>query len=152
MGVVVRQHLGTQRLRKAGLEPSAAQPESSALERTFLRTSPKHGCHTMIGHISFMNKLEALRREHRTALGATATDQLVGYGLVAFSLILFAYYTVWIIILPFIEVDHLIHKYFLPREYSVIIPVVAGLVLLLFIGTFIATITWKNRKTAKKSA
>ncbi|XP_077778898.1 dolichol phosphate-mannose biosynthesis regulatory protein isoform X2 [Podarcis muralis] len=132
----------------------------------------------MIGHISFMNKLAALRREHRTALGwggvggvgpcyttrvdshgqlwndalATATDQLVGYGLVAFSLILFAYYTVWIIILPFIEVDHLIHKYFLPREYSVIIPVVAGLVLLLFIGTFIATITWKNRKTAKKSA
>ncbi|XP_060126471.1 dolichol phosphate-mannose biosynthesis regulatory protein isoform X2 [Zootoca vivipara] len=53
---------------------------------------------------------------------------------------------------PFIEVDHLIHKYFLPREYSVIIPVVAGLVLLLFIGTFIATITWKNRKTGKKSA
>ncbi|KAJ6653313.1 hypothetical protein lerEdw1_009342 [Lerista edwardsae] len=65
---------------------------------------------------------------------ATATDQLVGYGLVAFSLVLFVYYTVWIIILPFIESDHLIHKYFLPREYSVIIPVVAGLLLLLFVG------------------
>ncbi|XP_061459835.1 dolichol phosphate-mannose biosynthesis regulatory protein [Rhineura floridana] len=83
---------------------------------------------------------------------ATATDQLVGYGLVAFSLVLFAYYTTWIIILPFIESDHLIHKYFLPREYSVIIPVVAGLLLLLFVGTFIATITWKNRKSGKKSA
>ncbi|XP_042334176.1 dolichol phosphate-mannose biosynthesis regulatory protein [Sceloporus undulatus] len=83
---------------------------------------------------------------------ATATDQLVGYGLVAFSLLLFAYYTIWIIILPFIESEHLIHTFFLPREYSVIIPVVAGLLLLLFVGTFIAVISWKNRKAAKKSA
>ncbi|XP_060106616.1 dolichol phosphate-mannose biosynthesis regulatory protein [Heteronotia binoei] len=83
---------------------------------------------------------------------ATATDQVVGYGLVAFSLLLFAYYTIWIIILPFIESDHIIHKYFLPREYSVIIPVVAGLLLLLFIGVFIAIVAWKNRKPTKKSA
>ncbi|XP_054853901.1 dolichol phosphate-mannose biosynthesis regulatory protein [Eublepharis macularius] len=83
---------------------------------------------------------------------ATATDQLVGYGLVGFSLVLFAYYTIWIIILPFIESDHVIHKYFLPREYSVIIPVVAGLLLLLFVGAFIAIVAWKNRKPTKKSA
>ncbi|XP_032088320.1 dolichol phosphate-mannose biosynthesis regulatory protein [Thamnophis elegans] len=83
---------------------------------------------------------------------ATVSDQLVGYGLVAFSLVLFAYYTIWIIVLPFIESDHLVHKYFLPREYSVIIPVVAGLVLLLFIGTFISIVMWKNRKLEKKTA
>uniref|UniRef100_A0A8C6YKJ5 Dolichol phosphate-mannose biosynthesis regulatory protein n=2 Tax=Elapinae TaxID=42168 RepID=A0A8C6YKJ5_NAJNA len=83
---------------------------------------------------------------------ATVSDQFVGYGLVTFSLVLFAYYTVWIIILPFIESDHLVHKYFLPREYSVIIPVVAGLVLLLFIGTFITIVMWKNQKSDKKSA
>lgn len=35
---------------------------------------------------------------------------------------------------PFIDSNHGIHKYFLPREYSVTIPVVAGLLLLLFIG------------------
>ncbi|XP_058015346.1 dolichol phosphate-mannose biosynthesis regulatory protein [Ahaetulla prasina] len=83
---------------------------------------------------------------------ATVSDQFVGYGLVTFSLVLFAYYTVWIIVLPFIESDHLIHKYFLPREYSVIIPVVAGLLLLLFIGTFITIVMWKNQKSGKKSA
>ncbi|XP_019396216.1 PREDICTED: dolichol phosphate-mannose biosynthesis regulatory protein [Crocodylus porosus] len=81
---------------------------------------------------------------------ATATDQLVGFGLVAFSLAFFAYYTVWIVALPFIDSNHGIHKYFLPREYSVTIPVVAGLLLLLFIGTFIAIVMWKNRKPAKK--
>ncbi|XP_048369531.1 dolichol phosphate-mannose biosynthesis regulatory protein isoform X1 [Sphaerodactylus townsendi] len=83
---------------------------------------------------------------------ATATDQMVGYGLVAFSLAVFTYYTTWIIILPFIESDHIIHKYFLPREYSVIIPVVAGLLLLLFVGVFIAIVVWKNKKPSKKSA
>uniref|UniRef100_A0A8D0HRN1 Dolichol phosphate-mannose biosynthesis regulatory protein n=1 Tax=Sphenodon punctatus TaxID=8508 RepID=A0A8D0HRN1_SPHPU len=82
---------------------------------------------------------------------ATATDQLVGYGLVAFSLVLFVYYTIWIIILPFIDGDHVIHQYFLPREYSVIIPVVAGLLLVLFVGVFITIVMWKNRKPAKKS-
>uniref|UniRef100_A0A8C4YJW8 Dolichol phosphate-mannose biosynthesis regulatory protein n=1 Tax=Gopherus evgoodei TaxID=1825980 RepID=A0A8C4YJW8_9SAUR len=65
---------------------------------------------------------------------ATAMDQLVGFGLVAFSLLLFVYYTIWIIILPFIDSDHGIHKFFLPREYSVTIPVIAGLLLVLFVG------------------
>ncbi|KAM9257027.1 dolichol phosphate-mannose biosynthesis regulatory protein [Cariama cristata] len=82
---------------------------------------------------------------------ATATDQVVGFGLVAFSLVLFIYYTLWIIILPFIDNDHGIHRYFLPREYAVIIPVVAGLLLLLFIGIFIMVVMWKSRKPTKKS-
>ncbi|XP_072738820.1 dolichol phosphate-mannose biosynthesis regulatory protein [Ciconia boyciana] len=82
---------------------------------------------------------------------ATATDQVVGFSLVAFSLVLFVYYTLWIIILPFIDSDHVIHQYFLPREYAVIIPVVAGLLLLLFIGVFIMVVMWKSRKPAKKS-
>ncbi|NXT26807.1 DPM2 protein, partial [Syrrhaptes paradoxus] len=52
---------------------------------------------------------------------------------------------------PFIDSDHGIHQYFLPREYAVIIPVVAGLLLLLFIGVFIMVVVWKSRKPAKKS-
>ncbi|XP_010719132.1 dolichol phosphate-mannose biosynthesis regulatory protein [Meleagris gallopavo] len=82
---------------------------------------------------------------------ATATDRAVGFGLVAFSLILFVYYTLWIIVLPFIDSDHSIHRYFLPREYAVIIPMVAGLLLLLFIGVFIMVVMWKSRKPASKS-
>ncbi|XP_050782910.1 dolichol phosphate-mannose biosynthesis regulatory protein isoform X4 [Gopherus flavomarginatus] len=78
-------------------------------------------------------------------------DQLVGFGLVVFSLLLFVYYTIWIIILPFIDSDHEIHKFFLPREYSVTIPVIVGLLLVLFVGVFIVIVMWKNRKPAKKS-
>ncbi|NXR01188.1 DPM2 protein, partial [Sagittarius serpentarius] len=53
---------------------------------------------------------------------------------------------------PFIDSDHGIHRYFLPREYAVIIPMVAGLLLLLFIGecVFIMVVMWKSRKPAKK--
>ncbi|NXK89062.1 DPM2 protein, partial [Formicarius rufipectus] len=51
---------------------------------------------------------------------------------------------------PFIDSDHGIHQYFLPREYAVIIPLVAGLLLLLFIGVFIVIVMWKSRKPAKK--
>ncbi|XP_038601190.1 dolichol phosphate-mannose biosynthesis regulatory protein [Tachyglossus aculeatus] len=82
---------------------------------------------------------------------ATGTDQLVGLGLVAFSLVVFTYYTIWIIILPFIDSDHVIHKYFLPREYAVTIPLVVGLILLLFVGIFITCVMLKSRKPTKKS-
>uniref|UniRef100_A0A8C6QJL2 Dolichol phosphate-mannose biosynthesis regulatory protein n=1 Tax=Nannospalax galili TaxID=1026970 RepID=A0A8C6QJL2_NANGA len=65
---------------------------------------------------------------------ATGTDQAVGFGLVAVSLIIFTYYTVWVILLPFIDSQHVIHKYFLPRAYAVLIPLASGLLLLLFVG------------------
>ncbi|KAM9642571.1 dolichol phosphate-mannose biosynthesis regulatory protein isoform 1-T1 [Trichechus inunguis] len=65
---------------------------------------------------------------------ATGTDQVVGLGLVAVSLLIFTYYTVWVILLPFIDSQHVIHKYFLPRAYAVAIPLAVGLLLLLFVG------------------
>ncbi|CAM4568287.1 unnamed protein product, partial [Eretmochelys imbricata] len=81
---------------------------------------------------------------------ATAMDQLVGFGLVAFSLLLFVYYTIWIIILPFIDSDHGIHKFFLPREYSVTIPVIAGLLLVLFVAGFCNDCDVEEQKTCKE--
>ncbi|KAM9207528.1 dolichol phosphate-mannose biosynthesis regulatory protein [Dugong dugon] len=82
---------------------------------------------------------------------ATGTDQVVGLGLVAVSLIIFTYYTVWVILLPFIDSQHVIHKYFLPRAYAVAIPLAVGLLLLLFVGVFITCVMLKNQKVAKKA-
>ncbi|KAK2507393.1 hypothetical protein MC885_006281, partial [Smutsia gigantea] len=81
---------------------------------------------------------------------ATGTDQVVGLGLVAVSLIIFTYYTVWVILLPFIDSQHVIHKYFLPRAYAVAIPLAAGLLLLLFVGLFITYVMLRNQKVTKK--
>ncbi|XP_015095727.2 dolichol phosphate-mannose biosynthesis regulatory protein [Vicugna pacos] len=82
---------------------------------------------------------------------ATGTDQVVGLGLVAVSLIIFTYYTAWVILLPFIDSQHVIHKYFLPRAYAVAIPLAAGLLLLLFVGLFITYVMLKNQKVTKKA-
>lgn len=75
---------------------------------------------------------------------------MVGLGLVAVSLIIFTYYTAWVVLLPFIDSQHVIHKYFLPRAYAVVIPLVAGLLLLLSVGVFITYVMLKNRKVTKK--
>ncbi|XP_076019637.1 dolichol phosphate-mannose biosynthesis regulatory protein [Genypterus blacodes] len=80
---------------------------------------------------------------------ASGVDQTVGMGLVVFSLLLFTYYSVWVIVLPFVDSDHILHQYFLPREYSVILPGVAAVVLLLCIGAFTAVILSKSRKPKK---
>ncbi|KAM4719392.1 dolichol phosphate-mannose biosynthesis regulatory protein [Anableps anableps] len=80
---------------------------------------------------------------------ATGADQAVGMSLVLFSLLLFTYYTVWVIVLPFVDSDHVLHRYFLPREYSVILPGIAAVVLLLCIGTVTAVVLWKNRRPKK---
>ncbi|KAM5259091.1 dolichol phosphate-mannose biosynthesis regulatory protein isoform 2-T3 [Hipposideros larvatus] len=78
---------------------------------------------------------------------ATGTDQVVGLGLVAVSLIIFTYYTTWVILLPFIDSQHVIHKYFLPRAYAVAIPLAAGLLLLLFVAPAQAVaLSWCSRK------
>nr|AFM90771.1 dolichol phosphate-mannose biosynthesis regulatory protein [Callorhinchus milii] len=78
-------------------------------------------------------------------------NQLVGMGLVGFSLLIFTYYTLWVIVLPFVDSTHVLHSYFLPRKYAVILPAVAGLVLVLCVGTFIVVVMWKNKKPAKKT-
>ncbi|XP_043921259.1 dolichol phosphate-mannose biosynthesis regulatory protein [Protopterus annectens] len=57
---------------------------------------------------------------------SAGVDQLVGVGLVGFSLCLFVYYTIWVIVLPFVDEEHVIHSYFLPRQFAVLIPAVAG--------------------------
>ncbi|XP_069025157.1 dolichol phosphate-mannose biosynthesis regulatory protein [Embiotoca jacksoni] len=80
---------------------------------------------------------------------ATGVDQAVGMSLVVFSLLLFTYYSVWVIVLPFVEGNHALHKYFLPREYSVILPGIAAVILLLCIGAFTAVVLWKNSRPKK---
>ncbi|KAL4609323.1 dolichol phosphate-mannose biosynthesis regulatory protein [Arapaima gigas] len=80
---------------------------------------------------------------------ATGADQVAGMSLVAFSLLLFSYYTVWVIVLPFVDSDHMVHSFFLPREYSVILPGVAALVFILCVGLFVGIVTWKNHKPKK---
>ncbi|KXJ18706.1 dolichol phosphate-mannose biosynthesis regulatory protein [Exaiptasia diaphana] len=82
---------------------------------------------------------------------ATGLDRVAGLGMSLLGVLIFVYYTLWVIFLPFLEPGHVLHKAFLPRAYAVIIPIAAGVVLLGLIGVFIAVVLLKSKKSEKKS-
>ncbi|GAV79856.1 DPM2 domain-containing protein, partial [Cephalotus follicularis] len=73
-------------------------------------------------------------------------DRAVGFLLSFISVSIFTYYTFWVIILPFVDTDHFIHKYFLPQEYAILIPVSAGVVLLCSLCMFVGFVMLKSKK------
>ncbi|XP_057477944.1 dolichol-phosphate mannose synthase subunit 2-like [Actinidia eriantha] len=75
-------------------------------------------------------------------------DRAVGFLLSFISISIFIYYTFWVIILPFVDSDHFIHKYILPQEYAILIPVFAGVTLLCFLSVFIGLVMLKSKKKA----
>ncbi|XP_033643304.1 dolichol phosphate-mannose biosynthesis regulatory protein-like [Asterias rubens] len=78
---------------------------------------------------------------------ATSLDQTLGMGLVTLAGVIFTYYTVWVILMPFADNDNMIQQFFLPRIYAIIIPFIAGLALLTFLGVFITIVMVKKKKT-----
>ncbi|KAH6778767.1 dolichol phosphate-mannose biosynthesis regulatory protein-like protein [Perilla frutescens var. hirtella] len=73
-------------------------------------------------------------------------DRAVGLLLSVISLSIFTYYTLWVIILPFVDSDHFVHKYFLSQEYAILIPVYAGVALICFLSVFIGYVMLKSKK------
>ncbi|KAK9159087.1 hypothetical protein Scep_005661 [Stephania cephalantha] len=73
-------------------------------------------------------------------------DRAVGFILSVISISIFTYYTFWVIILPFVDTDHFIHKYFLPREFAILIPIFAGVTLLSLLCIFIGIVMLKSKK------
>ncbi|KAL5710231.1 Dolichol-phosphate mannose synthase subunit 2 [Ranunculus cassubicifolius] len=73
-------------------------------------------------------------------------DKAVGFILSVISLSIFTYYTFWVIILPFVNSDHFIHKYFLSQEYAILIPIFAGVLLVCLLSIFIGCVMLKSKK------
>ena len=55
-------------------------------------------------------------------------DRLLGAALIVVATVLFAYYTVWTLVLPFVEADQPLHRFFPDRYYAVAVPAYAGVV------------------------
>ncbi|KAH9498987.1 Dolichol phosphate-mannose biosynthesis regulatory protein [Bulinus truncatus] len=76
-------------------------------------------------------------------------DQVTGWSLVSLSGFIFVYYSVWVIILPFVDQDQPIHKFFLPRIYALAGPLIAGVIALTLIGLFVLYMTVSPKKVKK---
>ncbi|XP_060179783.1 dolichol-phosphate mannose synthase subunit 2-like isoform X1 [Lycium barbarum] len=92
-------------------------------------------------------------RNHRCFDGDTSrrgsmelVDRAVGLLLTLTSLSIFTYYTFWVIILPLVDSDHFMHKYFLPQEYAILIPVYAAVALICLLSVFIGYVMLKSKK------
>ncbi|KAL0731768.1 hypothetical protein Bca4012_027862 [Brassica carinata] len=46
----------------------------------------------------------------------------------------------------FVDSDHFIHKYFLPQDYAILVPVFAGVTLLSLLSVFIGMVMLKSKK------
>ncbi|CAH0481697.1 unnamed protein product [Peronospora belbahrii] len=75
-----------------------------------------------------------------------ASDQTVGSLLLVVSVIVYVYYSTWVLLSPFIDDDHIIQHFFLPYHYAISIPAV--LVVLVFSGaaTFIGMVMIKSQQ------
>ncbi|XP_049362557.1 dolichol-phosphate mannose synthase subunit 2-like [Solanum verrucosum] len=62
------------------------------------------------------------------------------------SLSIFTYYTFWVIILPLVDNDHFVHKYFLPQEYTILISVYAAVALICFLSICIGYVMIESKK------
>ncbi|TFJ81795.1 hypothetical protein NSK_007042 [Nannochloropsis salina CCMP1776] len=58
-------------------------------------------------------------------------DQLVGAFLLFVAVVVFVYYTLWVLVVPFIDADVGLHTFFPPRYYAIAIP---AILLVLFVG------------------
>ncbi|KAK4710024.1 hypothetical protein R3W88_004537 [Solanum pinnatisectum] len=70
----------------------------------------------------------------------------VGLILTLTSLSIFTYYTFWVIILPLVDSDHFVHKYFLPQEYTILISVYVAVVLICFLSICIGYVMLESKK------
>jgi len=81
-----------------------------------------------------------------------ASDKALGGAMLLTASIVFVYYTIWAILLPFFDATNPIHDYFPAREWAIRLPAFILVMGLAVIGSFIgSTIIKENRKKAQKT-
>ncbi|KAK3217511.1 hypothetical protein GRF29_1g3292673, partial [Pseudopithomyces chartarum] len=79
-------------------------------------------------------------------------DRLVGLSMLVAATTVFLYYTIWTLFMPFVDDDHILHAFFLPRVWAIRIPVILIVLATTVVGTFLSTVMIRsNRKKALKA-
>ncbi|KAK9233975.1 dolichol phosphate-mannose biosynthesis regulatory [Lipomyces kononenkoae] len=64
----------------------------------------------------------------------------MGHGIFIFSTLAFLYYTIWTLIMPFVDTTHPFQSLFPPREWAIRIPVMILLLTMGIIGSFVGIV------------
>ncbi|KAM4060325.1 dolichol phosphate-mannose biosynthesis regulatory protein (DPM2) domain-containing protein [Hirsutella rhossiliensis] len=79
-------------------------------------------------------------------------DKLVGLAMLVAASVVFLYYTVWTLLMPFVDDDHPLQNFFLPRVWAIRIPVILVLLGSAVVGSFLSMVMIRsNRKKAAKA-
>ncbi|CAI5501751.1 unnamed protein product [Closterium sp. Naga37s-1] len=79
-------------------------------------------------------------------------DRIVGGVLVLIALTVFSYYSIWVLVTPFLPDGHFINALFLPRIYAVLIPAAAAVLMLGFVLIFFAAVLMGQKTGKAKSS
>merc|ERR1712070_964714 len=81
-----------------------------------------------------------------------ALDRVVGLAMLALASTVFLYYTIWTLLLPFVDSNHPIQTLFPPRVWAIRIPVILLLLGGAVVGSFLSVVMIRsNRKKAMKA-
>jgi len=83
---------------------------------------------------------------------AEMLDKIVGMAMLIAATTIFLYYTLWTLLMPFVDDDHPLQTLFPPRVWAIRIPVILTLLGSAVVGTFLAMVMIRsNRKKAAKA-
>ncbi|KAI9001895.1 dolichol phosphate-mannose biosynthesis regulatory [Gaertneriomyces semiglobifer] len=82
---------------------------------------------------------------------ANISDRIVGGFLILFSLAVFLYYSIWTLVLPFVDATHPIQNYFLAPEWAIRVPVILLIVGVSAIFGFISLVMIRSDRKKKQT-
>ncbi|KAJ2158758.1 hypothetical protein GGF46_003539 [Coemansia sp. RSA 552] len=83
---------------------------------------------------------------------AQINDKAVGAAMLAFGAFVFTYYSVWTLVIPFVDKGHPAHALFPPQWFAVAIPVLLLAVGITGVFGFLSFVMLKSGKKASKKA
>lgn len=79
-------------------------------------------------------------------------DKLVGFTMLVAASVIFTYYSIWTLLIPFVDDDHPLQNFFPPRVWAIRIPVILILLGSAVVGSFLSMVMIRsNRKKAAKA-
>ncbi|EPE37086.1 dolichol phosphate-mannose biosynthesis regulatory protein [Glarea lozoyensis ATCC 20868] len=79
-------------------------------------------------------------------------DRLVGLGMLITATVVFLYYSIWTLLMPFVDEGHPLQNFFPPRVWAIRIPVILILLASAVVGSFLSVVMIRsNRKRAAKA-
>ncbi|KAI9306352.1 dolichol phosphate-mannose biosynthesis regulatory [Cunninghamella echinulata] len=76
---------------------------------------------------------------------STGIDKLLGTGGFFLGTTVYIYYTVWLLLMPFVDQGHFLHNYFPDWQYAIRIPLIIMIFGLTIIFSFLGAVMIKSK-------